>query len=125
MADQAVDNNQNAHLADPINNIDDHSVGNNINMVSPEQNYRDVLTASSSFRSQLCDDDYHPPKNYKPNAFQEVPVPADANATTRALFVAINQTNYMIFSQGEWLRMLEQTRRAPRRHRRPDTPPPR
>ena len=74
MADKAVDNNQNAHLSDPNNNIGDNNIGNdntdnNIDMVGPEKNYRDRLTTSSLTRLQPHEDNYHPPHNYEPNAY--------------------------------------------------------
>ena len=83
--------------------------GNDVDMTDLVQNYRDGMTVTLSSRSRPYED-AHPPQNYEPNVFQEVPVPADADTTIRALFEAINQTNYLIFSQGERLRMFEDSR---------------
>ena len=116
MANPAAINNNNldAHLADPNNNNVVDNMGNNknrndVDIAGLVQNYRDCMTASSSSHSRPHEG-AHPPQNYEPNVFQEVPVPADADTTIRALFEAINQTNYLIFSQGERLRMFEDSR---------------
>src|ERR1051325_4819098 len=57
----------------------------------------------------------------EPAVFHEVHPPPDADATTVALFAAINNTNLLLFTQGERLHVLEASRRSPRRHRRPDS----
>ena len=93
MADPAANNNLDAYLADPNNNVVDN-MGNNNNgndddMVGLMQNYRDDMIASSSSRSRPHKGT-HPPQNYEPNAFQEVPIPPGAGAMTRALFAVIN-----------------------------------
>ena len=72
-------------------------------MAGLKQNYRDELTASSSRPHE----DGHALQNYEPKTFQEVLILAGADATIRALFATINQTNYLIFSQGERLRALK------------------
>ena len=135
MADQTAEN-MNFRIINVNNNNTDNNAGLDnagtaghnttptINMLVPS-NYRDGATASSSSIPPRLEDDRPPPQNYQPIQFHEVPVPAGADATTRALFAAINQTNYLIFSQGESLRVLEDACRAPRRHRRPQSPPPR
>ena len=89
--------------------------------------YRDGATASSSspVPPPALEDDPVALAHYRAARFHEVPVPAGADATTQALFAAINQTNYLIFAQGERLRALEDDRRPPRRHQRPHSPPPR
>ncbi|CAI8609410.1 unnamed protein product, partial [Vicia faba] len=87
--------------------------------------YRDEATASSSPLPPPLEDDPTALAHYRAARFHEVPVPAGADATTQALFAAINQTNYLIFAQGERLRALEDDRRPPRRHQRPHSPPPR
>ena len=135
MDDQTPDN-LNVCVIDVNNNITDNNadldnagtVGHNtvhgVNMPGPYE-YKDGATASSSSLPRRHEDDRPPPQNYQHVQFHEVPVPVGADATTRALFAAINQTNYLIFAQGERLRALEDDRRPPRRHRRPQSPPPR
>ena len=145
MVDLTTENNLNVYPVDVNNNVDDnnagtnnvspvgHNTGNNNNTdnnnighavdMPSSLEYRDGLTVSSSSLSRRIEDDRRPFQNYQSNIFQEVSVPAGADAMTRALFATINQTNYLIFSQGERLRVLEDSRRAPRRHRRPDSPP--
>ena len=126
MADQTQDN-KNVCVIEVNNNIADNNTdpnnagitGHNTvsggNILGPS-NYRDGATASSSSVPPRLEED--------PTVqFHEVPVPARADATTKALFAAINQTNYPIFAQGERLRALEDDRRPPRRHRRPQSPP--
>ena len=65
MADPDANNNLNAHLADPNNNVIDNmgnnnNNGNDIDMVDLDQNYREGMTASSSYRSRPHED-AHPP----------------------------------------------------------------
>ena len=128
MADQTQDN-QNVRVIEANNNIADNNVvpdnagitGHNTvsggNILGPS-NYRDGATASSSSVPPRLEED-------PAVQFHEVPVPAGADATTRALFTAINQTNYLIFTQGARLRALEDDQRPPRRHRWSHaTPPP-
>ena len=135
MADQVRDD-QNIRVVDTNNGLADKN-GLTDNTGNPGHNtipvstalgpstHRDGATASSSAVPPPLGEDDAALANYRAAQFQEVPVPAGADATTRALFVAINQTNYLIFAQGERLRALEDDRRPPRRHRRPQTPPPR
>ena len=135
MADQARDE-QNVRVADTNNGTADKN-GHLDNAGNPDHNtiptttaprtstYRDGATASSSSVPPPLEDDPAALANYRAARFQEVPFPAGADATTQALSAAINQTNYLIFAQGERLRALEDDRRPPRRHRRPHTPPPR
>ncbi|CAI8588111.1 unnamed protein product [Vicia faba] len=101
-----------------------HNTVPGVNMPGPS-NYRDEATTSSSSMPPRLEEGRPPPLNYPLVQFHEVPVPAGTDATTRELFAAINQTNYLISSQGERLRALEDDRRPPRRHRRPQSPPPR
>ena len=112
MADQANKYDQNIHFAD---------AGNNDNVAATEDDLRNGMTASSSTRLQLRDDANHPRQNYKPVMYQEIPVPENVDPMTRALFLAINQMNYMILSQGKCLMMLEQTCCSRRKHRRPNS----
>ena len=127
MADQ-TQNNQNICVIEANNNITNNNTGpgnvditghNTVpdsNILGPS-NYRDGATTSSSSVPPRLEED--------PTVqFHEVPVPARADATTKALFAAINQTNYLIFAQGERLRALKDERRPPRRHGRPQSPPP-
>ena len=145
MADLVAENDLNVLFADVNNNVADHNTGINntgptglntgnnddtdnnnyrdANIPGPSE-YRDRLTASSSSLSQRLEDDHRPPQNYQPNQLQGVLIPVGTDATTRALFTVINQTNYLIFLQGERLRVLKDSRRAPRRHMRHDSPPP-
>ena len=113
MADQTTEN-MNVCIVDVNNNIIDNNAGLDnagtaghntapaINMLGPSD-YRDGATASSASLPPRLEDDRPPPQNYQPIQFHEVPVPAGADAKTRELFAAINQTNYLIFSQGERL----------------------
>ena len=135
MADQTRDN-QNVCVIEANNNITDNNAGpentgitghNTVpsgNIPGPS-NYRDGVTASFSSIPPRLEEDHPIPLNYPAVQFHEVPVPAGADATTRALFAAINQANYLIFAQWERLRALEDDRRPPRRHRRPQSPHPR
>ncbi|CAI8594763.1 unnamed protein product [Vicia faba] len=136
MADQIAENNMNFRIIDVNNNVADNNAGLNnagtaghnvvptANMPGPSD-YRDGATASSSSIPQRLEDDRSPPQHYQPIQFHEVSVFAGADTTIRALFAAINQINYPIFAQGERLRVLEDARRAPRRHMRPQSPLPR
>ena len=87
--------------------------------------YKDGNTASSSTTPPALEDDPAALAHHRAARFFEVPVPPGADATTQALFAAINQTNSLLFAQGERLRALENDRRPPRRHQRPPSPPPR
>ena len=88
MADQVNNIDQNAYFADIGNNdIDGHKL-----------DIRDGMTASSSARSQSRDNANPPRQDYEPTVYQEIPVPENADPTTKALFEAINLTNYMTFA---------------------------
>ena len=110
MADQVRDD-QNICVFDTNNDLADKN-GVPDNTGNPDHNtlpggtipghsvHRDGATASSSSVPPPLEEDNAAPRNYRAAQFQEVPVPVGADATTRALLAAINQTNYLIFSQG-------------------------
>ena len=134
MADQTRED-QNVRVVDANNNLADKNgapdnAGNTAHNIFPggvtpgPSCHRDGATASSSSVPPQLEEDNTAPLNHLVTQFQEVLVPAGEDATTRALFAEINQTNYLIFAQGERLRALEDDKRPPRRHRRPQTPPP-
>ena len=129
MADQVRDD-QNIRVVDTNNGLADKN-GLTDNAGNPGHNtlpgganpgpsvHRDGVTASSSSVPPPLEEDNATPTNYRASQFQEVHVPAGADATTRALFATINQTNYLIFAQGERLRALEDPREGtggPRLH---------
>ena len=131
-----VHDDQNIRVIDTNNGLADKN-GLTDNAGNPDHNtlpggsnpgpsvHRDGVTASSSSVPPPLEEDNAAPISLRAAQFQEVSVPAGADAITRALFTAISQTNYLIFAQGERLRALEDDRRPARRHRRPQTPPPR
>ncbi|KAL5058880.1 hypothetical protein RYX36_030484 [Vicia faba] len=111
MADQVRDD-QNVCVVDVNNNLaDKNRVPNNAGnpdystlpggTIPEPSGHRDGATASSSSIPPPLEEDNTAPPNYLAAQFQEVPVPAGADATTCALFATINQTNYLIFSQGK------------------------
>src|ERR1044072_4909935 len=110
-------------MADPATNMENpphDDLAEQNNAVFHEADPRDGHTTSSSTGSYRGDErraESHRRRAAEPAVFQEVQPPPDADPTVTALFVAINNTNLMLFTQGERLHVLESSRRSPRRHR--------
>ena len=97
MADQVRDD-QNVRVVDANNNLaDKNEIPDNAGhstlpggAIPGPSGHRDGATASTSSVPPPLEEDNTAPLNYLASQFQEVPVPAGADATTRALFAAIN-----------------------------------